>query len=252
MSKILALLYGIAAYVLFLGTFLYAILFVGNIGVPKSIDSGQNSSVFTALVVNTVLLLLFAVQHSVMARPWFKKKWTKLVPWTVERSTYVVVASLVLIVLLWQWRPIPNVIWDVRGTLLGTTLSVTFWIGWTVLLVSTFLINHFELFGLAQVSNYFRGREHKPPAFRTPVFYKYTRHPIYLGFLIAFWSAPRMTVGHLLFSVATTGYILLAIIFEEHDLIRFHGEQYRQYRLRVPMLIPFLGGRKKASRETTV
>jgi protein-S-isoprenylcysteine O-methyltransferase Ste14 len=251
MSKILALLYGIAAYVLFLRTFVYAILFVGNIGVPKSIDTGQTSSVFTAVAVDAVLLLLFAVQHSMMARPWFKKRWTQLVPWTVERSTYVVAASLVLIVLLWQWRPIPNVVWDMRATLVGTVLSVTFWIGWGVLLLSTFLINHFELFGLAQVWNSFRGSEHHPPAFRTPALYKYTRHPLYLGFLIAFWSAPRMSVGHLLFSVATTGYILLAISFEERDLISFHGDQYRQYRLRVPMLIPFLGGRKKESRETS-
>jgi methanethiol S-methyltransferase len=250
MSKILALLYGIAAYVLFLGTFLYAIGFVGNVGVPKSIDTGQDSNVFFAVAINAVLLLLFAVQHSVMARPWFKNQWTKMVPWSVERSTYVVAASLVLDVLLWQWRPIPNVVWDVRGTLVGTILSVTFWIGWGVLLLSTFLINHFELFGLAQVWNYFRSSEHKPPAFRTPALYKYTRHPLYLGFLIAFWSAPRMTAGHLLFSVATTGYILLAITFEERDLMRFHGDAYRQYRLRVPMLIPFLGGRGKTSRET--
>jgi methanethiol S-methyltransferase len=250
MSKILALLYGIAAYVLFLGTFLYAIGFVGNVRVPKSIDTGTISSVFTAVAINAVLLLLFAVQHSVMARPWFKKQWTKLVPWSVERSTYVGAASLVLIVLLWQWRPIPNVVWDVRGTLVGLVLSVTFWIGWGVLLLSTFLINHFELFGLAQVWNHFRSNEHQPPTFRTPILYKYTRHPLYLGFLIAFWSAPRMTAGHLLFSVATTGYILLAITFEERDLMRFHGDAYCQYRLRVPMLIPFLGGRKKASRET--
>ncbi len=250
MSKILALLYGIAAYVLFLGTFLYAIGFVGNVGVPKTIDSGPVSTVFFAVAINAVLLLLFAVQHSVMARPWFKEQWTKMVPWAVERSTYVVAASVVLIVLLWQWRPIPNVVWDLRGTFLGTILSVTFWIGWAVLLFSTFLINHFELFGLTQVWNFFRGTEHQPPTFRTPALYKYTRHPLYLGFLIAFWSAPRMTAGHLLFSVATTGYILLAIVFEEHDLIGFYGEAYRQYRLRVPMLIPFLRGRKKTSRET--
>ncbi len=250
MSKVLALLYGIAAYVLFLGTFLYAIGFVGNVGVPKTIDVGPIVTVFSAVAINAVLLLLFAVQHSVMARPWFKKQWTKLVPWTVERSTYVVAASVVLIVLLWQWRPIPNVIWDLRGSFLGTALSVTFWIGWAVLLFSTFLINHFELFGLAQVWNFFRSREHQPPTFRTPALYKYSRHPIYLGFLIAFWSAPRMTAGHLLFSVATTGYILLAITFEERDLIRFYGEAYRRYRLRVPMLIPFLGGREKTSRET--
>ena len=250
MSKILALLYGIAAYVVFLGTFLYAIGFVGNVGVPKSVDTGANSTILSAVVIDAVLLLLFAVQHSVMARPWFKKQWTKMVPWSVERSTYVVAASLVLIVLLWLWRPIPNVVWDIRGTVVGTILSVTFWLGWGILLLSTFLINHFELFGLAQVWNYFRSSEHKPPAFRTPALYKYTRHPLYLGFVIAFWSAPRMTAGHLLFSMATTAYILLAITFEERDLMRFHGDAYRQYRLSVPMLIPFLGGRRKTSRET--
>ena len=247
MSKILALLFGVVAYLLFFGTFLYAIGFVGNVGVPKSIDVGPASPVWTAVIIDAALLLAFAVQHSVMARQWFKKGWTKVVPWTVERSTYVVMASLVLALVLWQWRPITNVIWDVSGTWAGPVLGVTFWIGWAILFVTTFLINHFELFGLAQVWNYFRGHEHQPPTFRAPMFYKFVRHPLYLGFLIAFWSAPRMTAGHLLFSAATTGYILLAITFEERDLVHFHGEAYRQYRLRTPMLIPFLGGRSKAA-----
>jgi methanethiol S-methyltransferase len=247
MSKILALLYGVVAYLLFFGTFLYAIGFVGNVGVPKSIDVGPTSPVWTAVIIDVALLLAFAVQHSVMARQWFKKSWTKVVPLSVERSTYVVMASLVLDLLLWQWRPITNVIWDVSGTWAGPVLGVTFWIGWAILLVSTFLINHFELFGLAQVWNHFSGKQHQAPAFKAPAFYRYVRHPLYLGFLIAFWSAPRMTAGHLLFSVATTGYILLAITFEERDLIRFYGEAYRQYRARTPMLIPFLGGRGTAA-----
>lgn len=248
MSKIFALLYGFVAYVLFLGAFLYAIAFVGNVRVPKSIDVGPASSVGVAVVIDAALLLLFAVQHSVMARQWFKKSWTKVVPWSVERSTYVVMASLVLILLLWQWRPITNVIWDVSGTWAGPVLGVTFWIGWALLLLSTFLINHFELFGLAQVWNHFRGKQHQSPAFKTPALYRYVRHPLYLGFVIAFWSAPKMTTGHLLFSIATTGYILLAITFEERDLIHFYGEAYRQYRARTPMLIPFLGGRGKVAR----
>jgi methanethiol S-methyltransferase len=240
MKKLLALLYGVLAYCFFFGTFLYAIGFVGNVVVPRSIDTGATAPLGVAVVIDAALLSLFAVQHSIMARQGFKMRWTKVVSWYVERSTFVVAASAVLALLLWQWRTVPGTVWDVRGTALGSVLGVTFWIGWGVLLVSTFLINHFELFGLAQVWAYFQGREFHRPDFRTPALYKMVRHPIYLGFVIAFWSAPVMTVGHLLFSVATTGYIVVGILLEERDLLRAYGEAYRNYRARVPMLIPFL------------
>jgi len=240
MKKVLALLYGLAAYLFFFGTFLYAIGFVGNVVVPKSIDTGKTVPLGVALVIDAVLLSLFALQHSIMARQAFKQQWTRLVSWHVERSTFVVAASAVLALLLWQWRPIPGTIWDLRRTTLGGLLQVTFWVGWGILLVSTFLINHFELFGLAQVWAYFRGQEVHRLSFKTPALYKMVRHPIYLGFVVAFWSAPVMTVGHLVFSVATTGYILVGIYFEERDLLHIYGEAYRNYRARVPMLIPLL------------
>jgi len=240
MRRTLALVYGVLAYAFFFGTFLYAIGFVGNIGVPKSLDTGTSTSTATALAIDVVLLGIFAVQHSVMARRGFKQQWTRIVSWYVERSTFVVAASAALAFLLWQWRPLSDRIWDIRGTALGSVLSITFWIGWGILLLSTFLVNHFELFGLAQVWAYFRGAEFHPPAFRTPSLYRVVRHPIYLGFVIAFWSAPLMTVGHLLFSIATTGYILVGIYFEEKDLIASFGDKYRDYRSRVPMLVPFL------------
>ncbi|HWC18105.1 MAG TPA: isoprenylcysteine carboxylmethyltransferase family protein [Terriglobales bacterium] len=240
MKRTMALIYGILAYAFFFGTFLYAIGFVGNIGVSKSIDRGSNISPAAALAIDAVLLGIFAVQHSVMARKGFKQQWTRIVSWYVERSTFVVAASAALALLLWQWRPLPGQIWDIRGTALGSILNVTFWVGWGILLVSTFLVNHFELFGLAQVWAYFRGAQFHPPTFKTPSLYRIVRHPIYLGFVIAFWSAPLMTVGHLLFSIATTGYILVGIYFEERDLIANFGERYREYRSRVPMLIPFL------------
>ena len=240
MKKLLSLVYGVLAYFFFFGTFLYAIGFVGNVGVPRSIDTGATAPLAVAVLIDAVLLSLFALQHSIMARHGFKMRWTKIVPWHIERSTFVVAASAVLALLLWQWRTIPGTVWDVRGTALGSVLTVTFWLGWGILLVSTFLINHFELFGLVQVWAYFRGQEVHRPAFKTPALYKMVRHPIYLGFVIAFWSAPVMTVGHLIFSVATTGYIVVGILFEERDLIHAYGEAYRTYRARVPMLIPFL------------
>jgi protein-S-isoprenylcysteine O-methyltransferase Ste14 len=240
MKKVLALLYGVLAYFFFFGTFLYAIGFVGNIGVPKSIDTGATAPLSVAVLIDAALLSLFAVQHTIMARRSFKARWTKVVSWYVERSTYVVAASAALALLLWQWRTIPGTVWDVRGTTLGSVLTVTFWIGWGILLISTLLINHFELFGLAQVWAYFQGREFHRPDFKTPALYKMVRHPIYLGFVIAFWSAPHMTMGHLIFSVATTGYIVVGIYFEERDLIHAYGEAYRNYRARVPMLIPLL------------
>lgn len=239
MKRILALIYGLLAYAFFLGTFLYAIGFVGNVGVSKSIDSGPVSSIPTAVALDVLLLGLFAVQHSVMARQGFKRQWTRLVPEPVERSTYVVAASLVLALLLWQWRPMPEVVWNLTGTTAEPVLNLLFWIGWGILLTSTFLLNHFELFGLTQVWNYFRDREVQRPTFKTPSLYRVVRHPLYLGFVIAFWSTPRMSVGHLMFSIATTGYILLGIYFEERDMIANFGQTYRDYRRRVPMLIPF-------------
>ncbi|HXS21704.1 MAG TPA: isoprenylcysteine carboxylmethyltransferase family protein [Steroidobacteraceae bacterium] len=252
MKRWLALVYGVLAYAFFFCTFLYAIGFVGNVAVPRTIDTGPAAARPEAALVDLVLLSLFALQHSIMARRGFKRLWTRLVSWHIERSTFVIAASAVLALLLWQWRPLPAPVWDVRSTTLGTVLAVTFWLGWGVLLLSTFLIDHFELFGLRQVWAYGRGAEFHSPDFKTPALYRMVRHPIYLGFVIAFWSAPFMSVGHLLFSVATTGYILVGICFEERDLIAAYGQRYRQYRARVPMLIPLLKVRRghEAPRES--
>jgi protein-S-isoprenylcysteine O-methyltransferase Ste14 len=238
MKRFLSLTYGLIAYGIFLPTLVYAILFIGNLVVPKTIDNGPQSPLLLAAAIDTILLGLFAAQHSIMARQGFKRMWTQIVPKHLERPTYVLASSLVLILLLWQWRPIPQIVWEFNGPT-ATVLAITFWLGWVLLFSSTFLINHFELFGVQQVWGYFRGKQYGHAIFRTPVLYRIVRHPLYLGFVIAFWSAPRMSLGHLIFSIATTGYILLGIYLEERDLVAEHGEAYRRYREEVPMLIPF-------------
>jgi methanethiol S-methyltransferase len=237
--RVIAFLYGIAAYLVFFFTILYAIGFVMGLMVPKSIDTGSDTPAAEAVIINLLLMALFAVQHSVMARRRFKAWWTQFVPKPVERSTYVLFASLSLLLLFWQWRPLPTVIWDVEDPDFAVTLVTLSLAGWVLVLTSSFIINHFELFGLHQVTNHLVGREETPPRFRTPLFYRFVRHPIYLGFIIAFWAAPTMTVGHLLFAAVTTLYILVGIALEERDLVDLFGDEYRQYKQRVSMLIPW-------------
>lgn len=239
MSRIMALLYGIVVYLFFFATFLYAIAFVSGLPVPKTIDTGPYAPVATAIVVNMLLMSLFAVQHSVMARIGFKRWWTRFVPPAVERSTYVLFASLALALLLWQWRAIPTIVWQVDNPTLATAIWALGFAGWGILLLSTFLINHFELFGLHQVVNNLSGRAAAEPRFKTPLLYKVVRHPIYLGFIIAFWATPVMTAGHLLFATVTTAYIFVGIALEERDLIALFGDQYRRYRGQVGMLLPY-------------
>jgi protein-S-isoprenylcysteine O-methyltransferase Ste14 len=242
MKKIISLAYGLICYLAFFGTILYAIGFVGNYLVPKTIDSEAEVSLASAVLIDTGLLLLFALQHSIMARPGFKRWWTRVVPEHLERSTFVLLASLCLMLLMWQWQPIGGIVWSIENETVKTILLAIYLAGWLIVFASTFLINHFDLFGLRQVWLYARNKPYSHLPFRVPFLYRIVRHPLYLGFLIAFWSTPVMSLAHFFFAVLTTGYILTAIQLEEKDLQSVYGDKYRRYKKQVPMIIP---GRKK-------
>jgi protein-S-isoprenylcysteine O-methyltransferase Ste14 len=244
-------IYGVTCYLMFLGTFLYAIGFVGNFLVPKSLDSAPGMTFGQALLVNLGLLGLFALQHSLMARPAFKRWWTKFVPPPVERSTYVLFSSLALLLLFWQWQPMGGMVWHVENSTGRLLLYGLFTFGWLLVLVSTFLINHFDLFGLRQVYFHLRGKEYTPLKFATPGPYSLVRHPLYVGWFFAFWATPTMTAAHLVFALLTAGYILIAIQLEERDLLMAHGESYAEYRRQVPMLVPRFFAKKRMLQQTT-
>jgi len=237
-GRVATFVYGVLCYLIFFGTFLYAIGFLGDVMVPKSIDSGRTGPLGEALLINAALLTLFAVQHSTMARPWFKRMWTRIVPNQIERSTYVLLSSLALILLFALWQPIGGIIWKVEQPVLRAVLYGLFATGFLVVLISTFLINHFDLFGLRQVYLYLRGKPYTQLRFGTPILYRHVRHPLYLGWLFAFWATPTMTIAHLVFAIATTAYIFLAIQFEEKDLIDAYGDDYKRYKQNVPMIVP--------------
>lgn len=238
MGRMTVLAYSVVCYLVFLGVFLYSIGFVGDFAVPKSIDTGPMVRPVRAVVVDLILLAGFAVPHSVMARPGFKRWWTRLVPPTAERSTYVLVSSLLLALLFWQWRPMPGVVWAASHPIIAIALWALFAVGWAIALLSTFAIDHFDLLGLRQAVLYARGLPYTPPRFRTSVPYRVVRHPLMLGFLIAFWSIPTMTWGHLLFAAVTTAYVLVGTHLEERDLEDAFGANYQEYRRRVPMIVP--------------
>mgnify|MGYP006870800392 CR=1 FL=1 len=245
---------GAIAYAIFFATFVYAVGFVGNLVVPKSIDIGLpgsalGESMAMSLFIDVLLLGNFAVQHSVMARPAFKRWWTRVIPASIERSTFVIAASAILLALFWQWRPMPHVLWHIADTSFAMAVTGVSMVGWVLVFTSTFLINHFELFGLQQVVNNLNGRTVPPPRFRTPLLYKVVRHPIYLGFMVAFWVAPTMTVGHLMFAAVTTAYIFVGIALEERDLVELFGDEYRRYRQRVAMIVPFRRGKSATPAE---
>ncbi len=246
MKKIFTAFFAAMSYLIFLAVFLYLVGFVGNLPLPKTIDSGSSQPLGQAVVIDLCFIALFGLQHSVMARPGFKSWWTQIVPAHIERSTFVLAASLVLALTLWQWRSITTpVIWDLKPSMAANAMVLLCWAGWGVLLLSTFLINHFELFGLQQAYARLRGRALQAQEFRTPLLYRHVRHPIYLGFLIAFWAAPRMTLGHLLFALAWTAYVLVGICFEERDLLAQFGARYLRYRAEAGMLFPSLRRRER-------
>jgi methanethiol S-methyltransferase len=239
MKKFFYVLYAAICYFIFFGTILYLIGFVSGLVVPKSVDSGEVVHPFFALIVDLGLIGLFGIQHSVMARQGFKQKWKSIVPEPIERSTYVLFASIMVIVLVYFWQPLPHVIWDATGTIAGGALLAVSLAGWAIVFLSTFLINHFHLFGLYQVYEFLKGKGQQTPRFRVPFLYRMVRHPLYMGFLIAFWAAPLMTAGHLLFALSMTAYILIGIHHEEKDLVKVHGEDYEQYRRKTPKIVPF-------------
>lgn len=236
----LLLLYGTVAYAVFFVTFLYAIGFVGCVGVPKCVATGPAGPLGPALLVDALLLGAFAIQHSIMARRWFKRWWTKIIPPAAERSTYVLIASLLLDLMFWQWRPLQGTVWRINGAVGREVFWALFVLGWVVLLMGTFMIDHFDLFGLKQVWLRFRNRPYEHPPFKTTGFYRYVRNPLMLGFIISFWAAPTMTMARLLFAVAATGYILVGVWFEERDHAFYLGDAYRRYKARTPMLLPLL------------
>lgn len=241
MARVLALLYGVICYAVFFGAFLYFIGFVSNTVVPKGIDSGPLTATGTALIINLALIALFGLQHTVMARPKFKELWTKFVPKSIERSTYVLLGSAALLLLYWQWRPMTGVVWEVEATWARTLLWALFLGGILIVLLSTFIIDHFDLFGLRQVWLNFRQKAYAHPGFKVTFFYKFVRHPLYLGWIMSFWCTPSMTVGHLLFAAGLATYIFIAIPYEERDLTRFLGDDYARYKQKVPMIVPTVG-----------